>query len=257
VTQSGTTTTLQAGLFAGVVSLLQAPLVSASMAPSATASFVGRYTSPSSSYCASTTGDGCVHAGVQRSIGTLELAGLPGQLLPGVGLDGVAPLGWGNTVSANPNCPTGNYMVALVNYSDRVATESGVNANRATTTIPTGSSQPYVCFWNGAGYTSQVLSLGSTPQAISIPTLNVVDPGVVSGAVNVGVTAALSVGAATTSVTTPSGCTTPCQATATITSPLQGSISYSVTQGATTIANLTIAVNLGELSVSTSYQAAP
>jgi hypothetical protein len=30
-----------------------------------------------------------------------------------------------------------------------------------------------------------------------------------------------------------------------------------VTQGATTIANLTIAVNLGELSVGTSYQAAP
>ena len=257
VSQSGTTTTVQAGLFAGTVSLLQAPLVSESAAPSSTAGFVGRYTSPSGSYCTSTTGDGCVHAGVQRSIGTLELAGLPGQLLSGVGLDGVAPVGWGNTVTPNANCPSGNYMVALVNYSDRVSTESGVNANHATTTMPTGASQPYVCFWNGTGYTSQALALGSTPQALTIPAVNVVDPGVTGGAVTVSVSAALSMGTATTQITTPSGCTTPCQATATISSPLEGSVTYSVTQGTTTIANLTIAVNLGELTASTSYQAAP
>ncbi|HLI72563.1 MAG TPA: hypothetical protein VKU86_01700 [Acidimicrobiales bacterium] len=255
VTQSGTTTTIQAGLYAGSVSLLQAPLVSLTTGPSSTAGFVGRYTSPSGSYCASTSGDGCVHAGLQRSVGTLQLGGLPGQLLPG--FDAVAPVGWGNSVSPNANCPTGNYMVALVNYADRVSTESGVNANRATTTMPTGSSTPYVCFWNGTGYTSQVLALGSTPQAISIPAVNVVDPGVAGGPVTVSLAAALSVGTATTSISTPSGCTTPCQSTATISSPIQGSVSFAVTQGATTIANLSVAVNLGELTASTSYQAAP
>jgi hypothetical protein len=148
-------------------------------------------------------------------------------------------------------------MVAVVNYADRVAAESGVNANSATTTVPTGASQPYVCYWNGTGYTSQVLSPGSTPQAISIPALSVIDPAVSTGAVTVSMSSALSVGTATTTITTPSGCATPCQSTATISSPLLGAVTYQVTQGTTTIANLTETVNLGELTVSTSYQAAP
>jgi Tfp pilus assembly protein PilV len=257
VTQAGSGSALLMGLFAGTASLLSAPLASAAPAPSSTASFVGRYTAGTPSYCTSTSGDGCVHAGAQRSLGTLQLAGLPGQLLPGVGLDGVAPVGWGNTVTPNPNCPTGNYMVAVVNYADRVAAESGVNANSATTTVPTGASQPYVCYWNGTGYTSQVLSPGSTPQAISIPALSVIDPAVSTGAVTVSMSSALSVGTATTTITTPSGCATPCQSTATISSPLLGAVTYQVTQGTTTIANLTETVNLGELTVSTSYQAAP
>jgi hypothetical protein len=256
-TQSGTTSLVSTGLYAGTASLLSAPLFSAAAAPSSTAAFVGRYTTGTPSYCTSTSGDGCVHAGAQRSLGTVEFAGLPGQLLSGLGLDGVAPVGWGNTVGPNANCPTGNYMVALTNYSDRVAAESGVNANSATTTMPAGASQPYVCFWNGTGYTSQALSLGTTPQALSIPALSVIDAVVPGGAVTVSVSSSLSVGTATTTRTTPTGCATPCQSTATISSPLVGSITYQVTQGATTIANLTETVNLGELTVSTSYQAAP
>jgi hypothetical protein len=258
LTQSGTAPdVLQTGLFAGTASLLEAPLVSAAPAPSATASFVARYTSPTSSYCASTSGDGCVHAGAERSFGSLELAGLPGQLLAGAGLDGAAPAGWGNTVSPNPNCPTGNYMVALANYSDQVSAESGVNANTAKTTSPNGSTQPYVCFWNGTGYTSQSVTLGSTPQPITIPPLSVVDSKVPSGALTVSATASLSFGTATATTTTPNGCVTPCQSVATISSPILGSISYQVTQGTTTIADLTITVNLGELNVGSSYQAAP
>jgi hypothetical protein len=258
--QSGTTPdVVQSGLFAGSTSLLEAPLASAAPAASATASFVARYTSPTSSYCPNMVapyGDGCVHAGAQRAFGSLELAGLPGQFLAGAGLDGAAPTGWGNTVSPNANCPAGNYMVALVNYSDQVAAESGVNANVATTTSPNGT-QPYVCFWNGTGYTSQVVTLGSAPQPITIPPLSVVDSTVPGGAVTVTVTPSLDFGTATATTTTPNGCVTPCQSGATITSPLAGSISYQVTQGATSIANLTISVNLGELMVGTSYQAAP
>jgi hypothetical protein len=75
--------------------------------------------------------------------------------------------------------------------------------------------------------------------------------------VTVTVTPSLDFGTATATTTTPNGCVTPCQSGATITSPLAGSISYQVTQGATSIANLTISVNLGELMVGTSYQAAP
>jgi hypothetical protein len=257
VSQSGTVAVVQVGLFAGAVSLLSAPLVSSAPAPSPTTGFVGRYTVPTSSYCPTTNGDGCVHAGAQRSLGTLEIGGLPGKMLLGTGLDGAAPVGWGNIVSPNLNCPVGNYMVAMVNYSDRVTAESGVNANTATTTVPTGSSQPYVCFWNGTGYTSQLLHQGVTPQVLTIPTLTVTDSLVSSGAVTVNVTMALSIGSATTAVTTPNGCTTPCQSRATISSPLQGSTTYKVTQAASTIADLTITINLGELAVSTSYQAAP
>jgi hypothetical protein len=176
--------------------------------------------------------------------------------LAGTGLDGAAPAGWGNTVSPNANCPAGNYMVALANYTDQVIAESGVNANVATASVPSGSSQPYVCFWNGTGYTSVPVSLGSAPQPITIPGLSVVDTKIPS--LTVTVAASLSFGTVTAPApTTPTGCTTPCLSAATISSPIEGSISYQVTQGATTIANLTIAINLGELNVGTSYQAAP
>jgi hypothetical protein len=255
--QTGSAAVLQTGLYAGTVSLLSAPLVSISASPSSGGTFVARYTTGTTSYCTNTTGDGCVHAGAQRAFGTIELAGLPGQLLSGSGLDGAAPSGWGNTGSVNPNCPVGNYTVALVKYVDSVSTESGVNANSAAATLPSGSGASYLCFWNGSGYTSQVVSLGSSPQAITIPTLNVTDSKLALGAVDVSIVSSVSLGTVTTTTTTPSGCSTPCQSSATVSSPIEGSITYQVTQGSTTIASLTIGIDLGDLSVSTSYQAAP
>ena len=57
--------------------------------------FTARYTSPTGSYCPTTSGDGCVHAGSQRFIGTTTLAGLPSGIL------GTAPAGW-----AAPPVPT-------------------------------------------------------------------------------------------------------------------------------------------------------
>jgi hypothetical protein len=248
--ESGTVAALQMGLYAGAVSLLSAPLISVSTSPSKTGSFVARYTSPSGTYCPSTSGDGCVHAGAQRSIGTVELAGLPGLL------EAVAPSGWGNSSSQNPKCPSGNYMVALANYSDTAAAESGENANTATNAIPNGSSQPYLCYWNGSGYTSLAVSLGSTPQTLSIPTLSLTDSAI-SGTVEVTVSPSLTIGSVTSSTTTPSGCTTPCQSSVTISSPISGSIAYDVTLAGDSLASLTINVNLGDLTVRTSYQAAP
>ena len=86
----------------------------AAIAPPAspTRMFTSRLTTPALGYCPTTTGDGCVHAGGQRSIGTATLAGLPSGLL------GAAPAGWGS--GAN------NYLVQLSGYSDSVAAESGV-----------------------------------------------------------------------------------------------------------------------------------
>jgi hypothetical protein len=248
--ESGTVANLQMGLYAGAVSLLSAPLISVSTSPSKTGSFVARYTSPSSTYCPSTSGDGCVHAGAQRSIGTLELAGLPPLL------EALAPSGWGNSSSQNSNCPSGNYMVALVNYSDAVAAESGENANTATSSIPNGSSQPYLCYWNGSGYTSVAVHPGSTPQTLTIPTLSLTDSAI-SGTVSLTVSPSLSIGSVSSTTATPSGCTTPCQSTVTISSPISGSIAYSVSLAGDALASLAINVNLGDLTVRTSYQAAP
>src|SRR4029077_8896538 len=79
------------------------------------APFPTRPPAPSVGYCPTTTGDGCVHAGGQRSIGTATLAGLPSGLL------GARPGGWGTGA--------GNYLVQLSGYSDSVAVESGVGTS--------------------------------------------------------------------------------------------------------------------------------
>jgi len=233
VTQSGLAATLS-----GALSAVGLPLVS--LAPSSTSTFSARYATSGSSYCTSTSGDGCIHAGSSRSFGTLELAGLPA--LTGL----VDPLGWG---AGSAGCPAGNYFVALVGYSDQVAAESGIGASAPTTTV--NSSK--LCFWNGTTYQSQTVSLGSVLQAVSIPTLTVGIPAIAA----VTITPTISFGRVATTQVAPSGCSTPCTASSEVTSPISGSLEVKVTVLGVQLADLTIGVDLGNSEVSTSYQAAP
>jgi len=65
------------------------------------------------------------------------------------------------------------------------------------------------------------------------------------------------VGAVNSAHTTPTAsCTSVCTAAGSASSPLQGTITYKVTNGSTVVAYFVLTVNLGSLSTRSSYQAA-
>jgi hypothetical protein len=216
-------------------------------------SFVAHYTAagPSTAYCdtgGTTSGDGCVHAGAERSLGTVMLGGIPSEL------ESQAPSGWG---SGTTGCPPGNYLVALQPYSDSVAAESGIDSTSTPSPSTAGAPSETVCYFNGSGYTEDTTTLpvDSNPQSIA-PSLSM--SGSLDGqSFTVTMASSLTLGYVTE--TTPaSGCGSgsACQESATISSPLEGSITYDISAGTTQIAALTVSVNLGELNASTSYEEA-
>ena len=253
MSQAGAQASLLMGLYAGASSLGIVPLSSATAQPAAVpdGTFVGRYSTSGGTWCALTSGDGCVHAEAQMSLGTVELAGLPSQFVT----DNAQPSGWG---SSTTHCPAGNYYLALVNYSASVTSESGILAGLPTATMPmTGQPTPYLCYWSATGYQAVAVNWGTAPPSVTFPTITQVDSSVSTGAVTVTITPALQLQATSTSTTLPSGCASVCTASASILSPVSGAIVYQVSQGTSVIADLDIQVNLGTLTAQTSYQAAP
>lgn len=224
----------------GLVSLGPIPLATVAASPTASSVFTGRFTSPSSTYCPATSGDGCVHAGAQRSIGTVSLGGLPTGLLSLLG-------GWGTGA--------GNFLVQLTGYSDSVSTESGVSTTRANA-AQVQTSAPVLKYWNGSGYTIQSVNWGANPPLASIPTVSV--QGLLNlQLVTVTISNTLVFGGTSTSTSGASPCSSGCRSTASAASPISGDIFYKVDVLGTTVASLDISVNLGTLSAQTNYQAAP
>jgi hypothetical protein len=264
VAQSGANAALDLNLFAGTASLGTAPLGTVAAQPSTIPdeTFVGRYAPPTStsggSYCPSTpsNGDGCVHAGAQEALGAVEVGGLPSQFLS----DGAAPAAWGAGAGA---CPSGagnnNYVLAVVNYSARASSESGVSPGSPSVTVPaSGAPTPTLCYWSGAGYTAQAINWGTgSPPSVSMPTVTATDGSIASGAVTVTITTTLQLVPATTATNIPSGCSSVCTSSASVPSLVQASILYVVTQGSSTLADMDIKVSLGQVLTNTSYQAAP
>ncbi len=247
VDQSGTAT-LQMGLTAGSSSLGTTTLASVASTPAAypNESFITRVTSSGGSACSATNGDGCIHAGAQEAFGTMTFGGLPSQFVT----DHAEPAGWGSS------------LLTLNNYSAQANSESGVGASNPSANVPIpGAPTPSLVYWNGSGYTTLTISnLGTAPPSITIPTVSITDSAIPSGAVNLNVSASLVLGPITSvanPATTTSGCSSVCAASVVVSSVVQGDIVYKVTQGTTTIANLSVEINLGKLDLSTSYQAAP
>jgi hypothetical protein len=264
ISQSGTSASLNLALFAGTVALGTAPIGSVAAQPSTVAdkTFVARFAPPTSpsggSYCASTpsNSDGCVHAGAQEALGTVEVGGLPSQFLS----DGAAPASWGAGTGV---CPSGsgnnNYLLAIVNYSAGASSESGVSPSGPQVAVPvSGAPTPTLCYWSGSGYTAQAINWGTgSPPSVTIPTITATDASISSGAVTVTITPTLQLVPATTATNVPSGCSSVCTANGSVPSLVQASILYVVTQGSTTLADMDITMSLGQVLTNTSYQAAP
>lgn len=181
--------------------------------------------------------DGCIHAAANRSLGTVDIGELPSGIGP-------LPAGW--------NLAQG--LVELSGFSDTVSAEAGVGAGSPSASVTSGT----VSYWNGTGYTN--VPADTTPgSTIPAQPVTVDDPSYPGGAVTITITPNLTFGGS--NVSDPAtGCTTPCtrtNASATSTSPIQGTIEYQVTYNGVTIVDALLAVNLGTLSSSAIYQQAP
>lgn len=239
-----TAATLTMNLSTGDASLGAVPLATAAVPAAASRTFTSRHLGPHLSYCTGATGDGCVHAGSRRVLGTIELAGLPQRIID----DGRAPAGW-----------VANRLIRLDDYADVASSERGVNAAAPSVAhaSASGSGTPTLTYWNGSGYTTTTIDWGAAPPTIEIPTVSVFDDTVPGGPVEVTIDATVSAGAATTAITGPVGCGTACTAAASIDSPLVADIRYTVTSAGGTLADIVIHVDLGSNIATTSYRAAP
>ncbi|MHB8593854.1 MAG: hypothetical protein ACYDB3_05885, partial [Acidimicrobiales bacterium] len=134
----------------------------------------------------------------------------------------------------------------------------GVSAGSPAIQVPiTGAPTPYLCYWSATGMVEVPMTWGTNVPAVSFPTVTATDASISSGSVTVSITPTLKLEPTATASNLPPNCTSVCTASATVGSPVQGDIVYVVTQGSTTIADLDVHVDLGQLAVNTSYQAAP
>jgi type II secretory pathway pseudopilin PulG len=226
-------------LVAGSSSLGPATLASVGPAPSPTTAGTAFYQAAGSDACtlASSSGPGCIHAGVVESLGTVELAGLPSGLPAGD-----VPPGWAG------------YLVALSGYSAQVAAEAGSGAGAPVSTVTGGT----IAYWDGNGYATMPVPTASGT-AVPVASVRIDDPTTYGAPLVVTIDASLTAGGTSTDDPA-SGCTSPCTrttASAEAGPPLQGTITYTVTYGSATLAAVTLGVNLGTASASASYQAAP
>jgi type II secretory pathway pseudopilin PulG len=206
-------------------SLGTATLASVARAPSSSIAYVNRDT-PS--------GDGLVHAGATRALGTITLGGLPS----GVN----APMGWNG------------YLVRVTNFTDSVAADAGQNAP-----VPTVSTSGTISYWNGSGYSTMTPSTGA-PVSIPVSPVHILyQQGGTGGPwVTVDVVPTLTTGG--TGITDPAACQSACtrtQAKARSSSPVLGGITYTVSYAGAGLCDLDLSVDFGEILAKTNYTAAP
>lgn len=174
--------------------------------------------------------DGLVRATVVRNIPEVRIGGLPAGATP--------PTGWNG------------YLIKLTGYSATAQAESGTN-----TTAPSTSVAGTVEYWNGTGYTTTVVDAAGA----SLPLGSVDAPvtGTLFGTGRVLISGTAEIRASSTSEMVGSPTTTRTEAVAEAGAPLVGELSYRVEQGGVVIADLTIVVNLGDSTATTTYQPAP
>jgi type II secretory pathway pseudopilin PulG len=178
--------------------------------------------------------DGRVTETVTRTIGRLDIGGLPA----GSG----TPAGWGG------------YFISLTNYSDTVTAVAGSTAADPVATITSGT----LSYWNGAGYTA--VNLATTP-GYSIPSTwsqgsTVTFPGNKKIVVTM-TTTGIAMGALPTTTSSPAGSGSILRndVTASIGSPMSGQFTYNIAVNNSTVVNFTFTLDLGAISARAVYQA--
>jgi type II secretory pathway pseudopilin PulG len=208
----------------------------ASGVPSKT--FVHRTTFPSSTGCSPTSGaDGCMAMSASRTLGTVNVGGLPTGF--------TAPAGWAGASAWN------GYFLSITGYQDSLTGSVGTQSP-----IPTGSLAGTLYYYNGSGYTSvSVTDAALTGLSASYTTTQTISSTDVTVTISTEPTG-MSPGSTSLTPTSPAGNATRTDVTARAIPP-SVTVHYTVAGPSVTYADLTITVLLGTLQANGSYAAAP
>ncbi len=239
VTPSGTSS---ARLVLDALSTRGLVLADSASSTSATNAFGGRFATPSASpaHCATTSGTGCVAAGVKRSFGTADAGGLP-ALSSG---ESVVDAGGTDRTAALAGSP----LVTISGYADSAYSEAGTSPGAAST-VRTGS----LSYWSGSGFTPVTLT-AATSGTYSVPLVKGLFNG---GSYSVTVSGTVTV----TAASSPSNGTSPCVAAACGVKASAGSVVVSLTyhlySGALQVGGFVVKLDLGQALAQTTYKGAP
>ncbi len=224
------------------------PFARVSAAPTVSRAIASRFNAAGGEYCATASGLGCVAAASRRATGTITLGHLPKELVA----SGFAPTGWTEADS----------LIRITGFSAQAIAESGEGASVTPTVAVAGAVE----YWDGNAadgsyYTSVPLTASATPPALpltgSVQGFNSSGDGALISWSGTAEAPALAIGAAATAVDLPTGCDTLCSASASVKSPLVGTINYRVYRGGNLISDLDISIDLGKLVADTAYRRAP
>jgi len=236
---------LHLDLHAGAVNLGTAPLVTIAPQPIPSTDRVETIRSnPSQGTCPATASDGCTAVTAQEDLGPVSIGGIPATMPP--------PAGW----TATKGLVQVNGWSAQASAAVTSGTGTGHVTEKVTVPASGQPAPPTVVWWNGSSYTTTTLTGASA--SITPATVTGTVATSTNGQIEVTVTPTISIkGSAKRETTsTSTGCKKACQAWATVTSPITGTLHYQIVQGSSTLADFTLVVELGNMSVHGSYQAA-
>jgi hypothetical protein len=227
--------------------------LSAPSAPSG--AFTNRDTVPELTVCTQTVGTqtpdpGCIQSLQYRSRGTVTLLKLP-PALPLVDL----PIGYDSTKG----------LLQLTGFTDSVSAEAGVGSGSPSVNV-TGS----IAYFNGLGYTTIALGPGG-PASIPLGGgsgsgngIHISDSALNGAPLTIDIGGNLKTGGTSTTNSGTVTCVTStgtgqCRslASATSNSPITGTMTYQASYAGSTVANLSMSIDLGTLLAKSSYTAAP
>jgi hypothetical protein len=226
---------------------LNTTLASVSAPASPSGSFVNLDTAPEATACTQTSGDGCVESQQYRTLGSVVLLQLP---VTSPLLSGLLP-GYDATKG----------LVRLTSYSDSATAEAGVGSAAPAATVQPGA---VIDYYTGTGYGQLTCSVSS---CASFTTPTPIPFGLGGLGINVGsalglqisITGNLSTGGTSVSDSN-AGCTPPCTRTltsATVKSPIVGSLALSMSYLGIPVTSVTTSIDLGTTTAQSSYKAAP
>ncbi len=240
ITQSGTVSAI--ATLNGTDPAVGTATLAQALAPSSpTKSFVDRVRNPDTGLCSpGADEEGCVAATATKSVGTLNLGGLPSAM--------TAPAGWSG---ANP---WNGFYLSIVNYAGQSTAAAGTSSPLPSASFTSGS----LYYWDGAGYTGPISLTSSSLNGLNVSysrTQRIDGTNVTVSLSTVSSTMAAG-STSTTADPSTSGTLTRTTASAQVVAPVV-SVQYRVTIPGRTFIDVTITVQLGTIQATATYAAAP
>jgi hypothetical protein len=200
--------------------------------------WTARLAQTQNSHCTTLTAAGtvgCSSAAAARGAGSLMLGGMPATNVSDT-------LGWSSGATF-----TG--MVSVTGYNAAATSEQGVGAG-----APVGTRSGTVSYWNGSGYSTFALSGSAVNQSLGTASITY-KAGGSSLVMTLGGT--ITAGAVTTTTWPTPDCTTAACVTTTQVPSVIVRVTYDIRLDGATVGAFAVNLDLGTVTASTSYKAAP